>query len=167
MLIATFANNFGNIYMVFPFRVSVADVTTRKECFKPFFFLHHSNLSEVCHVSHWRKFSHSTFQLIFQCLLIFCVGFLVSDCQHGRGCDGAFVYCWMSCLHLKNIDQIILLQLLSFLCFIVCGIIRWPYNARISSDFPLIWRTITFYEGHRFSSFALFLYFCITYISLR
>ena len=33
-----FANNFGNIYMVFPFRVSVADVTTRKECFKPFFF---------------------------------------------------------------------------------------------------------------------------------
>ena len=37
LLIATFASNFANTYMVFPSRVDVAGFTAKKECFKPFF----------------------------------------------------------------------------------------------------------------------------------
>ena len=49
-------------------------------------FFYCSNLSEVCLVSHWREFSHGTFQLIFRWLLFFCAEFSVSNCQHGIGC---------------------------------------------------------------------------------
>ena len=150
--------------MVIPFRIGVTDVTARKECFKLLFFLPRSNLSEVCHVSCLREFSHGIFQQIFRLLLLFCADISVSDCQHGIGCYGAFVYCWMSCLDFKNIDQLLPFQLLCFLCFVVCGIVRWPYTAHISLDVSLIWRVITFYEGYRFSSFVPFLYFCTTYI---
>ena len=88
-----------------------------KGMFQAIFFLPRSNLFEVCHVSYWRESSHGTFQLIFRWLLLFCADFSVSDCQHGIGCDGVFVYCWMSCLDLKNIDQLLLLlQLFCFLC---------------------------------------------------
>ena len=52
----------------------------------------------------------------------------------------------MSCLDLKNIDQLLLLQLL---CFVICGIVRLCYTTRISLDFSLI-----FYEGHQFSFFC-------------
>ena len=133
--------------LFFPSRVCVADVTTRKKCFNPFFFLPRSNLSEICHVLQWREFSHGAFQLIFWWLLLFCADFSVSDCQHSIGCDGAFVYCWMSSLELKNIDQLLPLQLLCFLCFVVCGIVSWPYTAHISLGFHLICRVITFYKG--------------------
>ena len=76
--------------------------------------------------------------------------------------NGAFAYCWMSYLGLRNIDQLLALQLLCFLCFVLCGIARWPYTVRISLDFSLIWHNITFYERHRFFSFVHFLYFCTT-----
>ena len=128
------------------------------------FFLPRSNLSEDCHVSYWRESWHVTFRLIFWWLLLFCADLLVSHCQHGIGCYRAFVYCWMSCLDLKNIDQLLALQLLCFLCFLVCVIFRWSYTARISLDFPFLWHAITFYKWHRFSSFVHFPYFCTTYI---
>ena len=91
--------------------------------------------------------------LIFRWLLLFCADFLVSDCQHGIGCDGVFFYCWMSCLDFKNIDQLLPLHLLCFLCFVVCGIFRWPYTTRIPLDFPLIW--LSFFV---FCSLPLLLY---------
>ena len=92
------------------------------------------------------EFSHGTFQLIFRWFLLFCEYFLVSVCHHGIGCD---VYCWMSCLDLKNIDQLLLVQLFCFLCFVICGIVCWGYTTRISLDFSSI-----FYEGHRFFFFC-------------
>ena len=95
----------------------------QKRNFSSYFFL---PISEVCHNSYWREFSYGSFQLIFWWLLLFCVDFSVNDCQHGIGCDGAFVHCWMSCVNLENIDQLLPLQLLSFFCFVVCGIIRSP-----------------------------------------
>ena len=55
----------------------------------------------------------------------------------------------MSCLDLKNIGQLLLVQLLCFLCFVICGIVRWGYTTRISLDFSLI-----FYEWHRFFFFC-------------
>ena len=127
------------------------------------FFLPSSNLSEVCHVSYWRKFSNGTFKLIFWWLLLFCVDFSVSDCQYERGCDGAFVYCWMSCLDLKNIHQLHPLQLSTALFSLFCILqyrsltlfclyfIRFFFNLACH---------ITFYEGHRSSPFVHFLYFC-------
>ena len=104
------------------------------------------------------------FSINFSMTSAFCADFSVSDCKHEIGCDGAFVYCWMSCLDLENVDQLLPRQLLYFLCFLVYGIVRWPYTARISLDFLLVWRAITFYGGHRFSSFVHLLYFCATYI---
>ena len=118
-------------------------------------FFPHSNLSEVCHVSYWREFSRGTFQLIFRWLLPFCANLSVSDCQHGIGCDGAFVYCWMSCLRLKNIDQLLPLlpllpQLLCFLRFVVYSIVRWSYTARTSFNLG----------RHNFLRRASFFFFC-------
>ena len=139
----------------------------KKGMFQAIFFLPRTNLSEVCHNSYWREFWHGTFQPIFWWLLLFCANFSVSDCQHGIGCDGAFVYCWMSCLDLKNIEQLLPLQLFWF--FLFCSLRYHSLTLYCSYfiGFPLIWRAITFYEGHRFSSFVHFLYFCTTYIFLH
>ena len=131
--------------------------------FQAIFFLPRSNLSKVCHVWYFREFSHGTFQLIFRWLLLFCADLLVSNCQQRIGCDGVFVYCWMNCLDLKNIDQLLPLQLL---CFFVCSL-RYrslTLHCPMLFDFPLTWRAITFHKGHCFSYFAHFFYLCTTYI---
>ena len=135
-----------------PFLPRLVQLTSLRERNVSSHFFSRSKLSEVCHISYWRESLYGTFQLIFRWFLLFCVDFSVSDFQHRIGCDGSFIYCWMSCLDLKNINQILPLQLLCFLRFVVCGIVRWPYTARISLDFPVIWRIVFFLL---FTSFIL------------
>ena len=161
LFVATLAINFANIYMFFPSRVDATDVTARKECFEPFF---------SSSFKPFRGLPRFVSKGILTCY--FSTNFLMTSAflcgPFGKSLSAwdrlLFVHCWMSCLDLKNIDQLLALQLLCFLCFLVCVIFRWSNTARISLDFPFLWHAITFYKWHLFSSFVHFPYFCTTYI---
>ena len=163
----TLAISFANIYMVFLSRVVVPDVTARKECFKPFFSSSFKSFRGLPRfvlkgIFTWYFSTNFSMTSAFLCGLF---GKWLSAWDRLR---------WSVCLLLNELSGLeehwpasSSSSAVLFSLFVVCGIVYWTYTTRISLDFPLIWHSITFYEGHRFSSFVHFLYFCITYIFLH